>query len=111
MVEALGRNVDRDQADKVTAMTQYAGATVRAGDLFGSKNIFTRASLTNLKRQIGLQVSLFLFSSLLYFTIYWIIFYYIILYVFTIVHFLIYVCCVGYHKHLLATQATPERDP
>ena len=76
-----GANVDRDQADKVAAMTQYGGATVRAGDLFGSQNIFTRALLTNLKRWIRLQVFLlfpffsFLFFSLLKLNYYTILYY------------------------------------
>ena len=52
VVEALGRNAD--QADLVSAMTQYAGAAVRAGNLFGSKNIFTK--VINFKKTMGLQV-------------------------------------------------------
>ena len=94
MAEGLGRNVNRDQADKAAAMTQHDGATVRAGDLFGSTNIFTRASLTNLKRRIGLQVFLlFLFFASL--VLYCIVLYCTVLYC-TVLYCTVLYCTVLY---------------
>lgn len=53
LVEALLRaGVDRDEVALVSAMQEYAGASVRMGDLLGNKSVFARAR-TNLKK--GLQ--------------------------------------------------------
>ena len=80
-------------------MTQHDGATVRAGDLFGSTNIFTRASLTNLRRRIGLQVFLlfFFFASLVLYCIvlYCIVLYCIVLYCIVLYCIVLY-CIVLY---------------
>jgi len=52
IVEALARSNPTDSG-LVSSMALYAGASVRAGDLFGAKNIFTRVKM-NMK-QMGLQ--------------------------------------------------------
>eukprot|EP00026_Physarum_polycephalum_P006009 Phypoly_transcript_06049.p1 GENE.Phypoly_transcript_06049~~Phypoly_transcript_06049.p1 ORF type:complete len:564 (+),score=108.74 Phypoly_transcript_06049:40-1692(+) len=51
VVDALSRN--GEQADMIGNMSLYGGQAVRAGDLFGSKNIFTHVS--NIKKAVGLQ--------------------------------------------------------
>jgi len=53
LVEALIRaGIDKDQVALVSTLLEYAGASVRMGDLLGTKNFIARAR-TNLKR--GLQ--------------------------------------------------------
>lgn len=54
-MEALGQHTDQAEAGMVSSMALYAGASVRVGDLFGSKNIFNRMK-QNMK-QMGLQVT------------------------------------------------------
>jgi len=53
LVEALYRNgVEKEDVSLIAAMTEYAGASVRVGDLLGTKNFITRTR-TAMKR--GLQ--------------------------------------------------------
>lgn len=60
LVDALARNgVDPSDVGLVAALSLYAGASERVGDLLGTKSLFTRVR-NNMK--IGLQVtSLFFF--------------------------------------------------
>lgn len=53
IVEALGRNTNQTDASTISNMAMYAGASVREGDLFGSKNLFNRMR-QNMK-SMGLQ--------------------------------------------------------